>query len=1373
MGQLPIAPTTPHEHGKDATCLPDPESVSLSAHAQMLAKSAKIPPRLLQDIETAYSLLNTWNRHSVDAVNALRAETPAAAQKIYAALCKGVEKSGVRPPQPSVMILPYPAPPIAINPSVDSATSVVLNSTATDASKQITGMKQEQVSTSDSLTPSGTEQSSAATQPPTADEGAEYDRTNEEFLDDEAWASVASISSGADSLPINATSTASFLSEPSPTTASKGLDDADGGIKTEAMEDGSKQDKGTQDTLHPSASASQQQLQLPTAIRAVNRLASVVSQRTLDILTDMALGGMKQSHATSADAPVSAPASPTSTAYASFSKDITKHELASPHNQHTSGGPRLFASGAMFDKALSEAVEKRDAAYLNRLKNADKLLHEHTARLAQISKAPLNVSGDAKIVLTPLYGREPIPSASLDRLIELMRGIPQFSNLTYTKPKALDTLYENSEQREREPQPTPEAPETTSLATLEKALQAELGSHHDIVRLVAAFREEAEKAIAAADAQASTTSAIVTRLTMELNRLTERASALENDLKQPFVEVGADPFHAYLTTQAELQAFYENEALSQRDPSGKSLPQPVTAASILSRLSRGELRRPEMSDSFIEQAIAEINDIELAHSIVALAQASQAATLAQHAGPATASSFHQKIVPNVTPSAAALAAPPARTGVAGLVSGWLAEGTNSYTPSLAYLVDFVHNLRTNGQANGTFGNEPTMVERVLEKMAADDMLPLPLAYAMQDPTKVPAAASSAVTAIPAGGTAATTAVAPVATIPVSEKGMKVEYVIETPVAQKGVATAAVATAPVEAYCLCRMASSGNMVGCDASDCPYEWFHFSCVGMTTAPKGVRWYCPACVLARRAKGKITGTESEASLRFVLMTYPKIFKPALGCPQLTESEIVAAAANATGSALGQGLVMMSVPELNLLVAKYGSVGGPMAAANGLPSPVAIETEQPSLVCWFKYSDPSLFTDSDSFGYLLNRVLSSTTVSKQLVVTPSHALVPVELTTPDVLGPTPKSVPNQLEMALGTSTIIPYPAQVVPGYYTAQSATQMAQQQLQLQLQQQQQEQSQLSSRTDGEGSGSDLSVPGPVPIVLSPMAAHITPTSLTGSHQGIIAASVGSPQSSKSKTVKKSPDSKAAKPAASKNMRKGSPDGGLAPIVVSNGSLLAVPGVSRAPPTQQEVANLVRQGLRIPAGVAAVMRASAATAALAQPTVWAHCPPINKSSAQARQQQQQQQKQPQPTQPVQLPAQSTQYVTTLSHAPDSQPSSHLQPTDPFGTPSVQQDATQQQHGTTLLTAPPTSAPVASVSQLQPHDHQSSMGTSAVRYAAVPPAEGHDTGMDTVDSQDLMQAETSSDEASRGVKRSFDAGPGQSQELKPAQQPRTVKRR
>jgi inhibitor of growth protein 3 len=45
------------------------------------------------------------------------------------------------------------------------------------------------------------------------------------------------------------------------------------------------------------------------------------------------------------------------------------------------------------------------------------------------------------------------------------------------------------------------------------------------------------------------------------------------------------------------------------------------------------------------------------------------------------------------------------------------------------------------------------------------------------------------------------------------------------------------------YCLCQHVSYGDMVACDNPNCPYEWFHWNCVGLKSEPEG-RWFCPEC-------------------------------------------------------------------------------------------------------------------------------------------------------------------------------------------------------------------------------------------------------------------------------------------------------------------------------------------------------------------------------------------------------------------------------------------------------------------------------------------------------------------------------------------------
>lgn len=52
------------------------------------------------------------------------------------------------------------------------------------------------------------------------------------------------------------------------------------------------------------------------------------------------------------------------------------------------------------------------------------------------------------------------------------------------------------------------------------------------------------------------------------------------------------------------------------------------------------------------------------------------------------------------------------------------------------------------------------------------------------------------------------------------------------------------------YCFCHQVSYGEMIGCDNPDCPIEWFHFACVGLTCKPKG-KWYCSNCSAERKKK------------------------------------------------------------------------------------------------------------------------------------------------------------------------------------------------------------------------------------------------------------------------------------------------------------------------------------------------------------------------------------------------------------------------------------------------------------------------------------------------------------------------------------------
>lgn len=54
------------------------------------------------------------------------------------------------------------------------------------------------------------------------------------------------------------------------------------------------------------------------------------------------------------------------------------------------------------------------------------------------------------------------------------------------------------------------------------------------------------------------------------------------------------------------------------------------------------------------------------------------------------------------------------------------------------------------------------------------------------------------------------------------------------------------------YCFCKKGSFGQMIACDNTECPVEWFHYSCVGLKGQPKG-KWFCSRECQDRRARRK----------------------------------------------------------------------------------------------------------------------------------------------------------------------------------------------------------------------------------------------------------------------------------------------------------------------------------------------------------------------------------------------------------------------------------------------------------------------------------------------------------------------------------------
>lgn len=52
------------------------------------------------------------------------------------------------------------------------------------------------------------------------------------------------------------------------------------------------------------------------------------------------------------------------------------------------------------------------------------------------------------------------------------------------------------------------------------------------------------------------------------------------------------------------------------------------------------------------------------------------------------------------------------------------------------------------------------------------------------------------------------------------------------------------------YCFCNEMSYGDMIACDNRQCRREWFHYSCVGIVTPPKG-KWFCADCTQIMQQK------------------------------------------------------------------------------------------------------------------------------------------------------------------------------------------------------------------------------------------------------------------------------------------------------------------------------------------------------------------------------------------------------------------------------------------------------------------------------------------------------------------------------------------
>lgn len=56
------------------------------------------------------------------------------------------------------------------------------------------------------------------------------------------------------------------------------------------------------------------------------------------------------------------------------------------------------------------------------------------------------------------------------------------------------------------------------------------------------------------------------------------------------------------------------------------------------------------------------------------------------------------------------------------------------------------------------------------------------------------------------------------------------------------------------YCICQKISFPPMIGCDNTNCKYQWFHYSCVNIKRTPaENKKWFCPNCITTMKLKSK----------------------------------------------------------------------------------------------------------------------------------------------------------------------------------------------------------------------------------------------------------------------------------------------------------------------------------------------------------------------------------------------------------------------------------------------------------------------------------------------------------------------------------------
>lgn len=122
------------------------------------------------------------------------------------------------------------------------------------------------------------------------------------------------------------------------------------------------------------------------------------------------------------------------------------------------------------------------------------------------------------------------------------------------------------------------------------------------------------------------------------------------------------------------------------------------------------------------------------------------------------------------------------------------------------------------------------------------------------------------------------------------------------------------------YCTCGQVAFGEMIACDAEDCPVEWFHCACVGIAPSnrPKN-DWYCPLCAPKQLSSAATTPAAASAAT--------------VGTAGLPTPGSSAPASAQTHTAGGVGDAGSALGELSILASAHGSELAAALLAGALP--------------------------------------------------------------------------------------------------------------------------------------------------------------------------------------------------------------------------------------------------------------------------------------------------------------------------------------------------------------------------------------------------------------------------------------------------------